>query len=409
MNSVGEPKTKTSTPASTSLPSPGPGSFRILHCCGQFAAGQGGTERQARAVCSALAARGHHVSVLARRMAGPGQAPVGVTVQARIRAIDQGRLFGITYLGSAICHLLSEAKRADILHAHHLYLDALAALIAGWIRRRPVVAKMVGAGPGGDLDRLWQTVGGSLFLRLLRALDAVIAPSPSCRGELIQAGFAADRIHIVVNGVDLARFHPDARLEATPPLSLHGGPMVAFTGRLIEAKGLFELLEAWSLVLREIPDAHLSLVGSGPLEAELRRRAALPPLAGRVDLVGEVADVRPYLRAASAFAFPSWAEGLPNALLEAMAMRLPCVASNIGPIRDAMRDGAEGWLVPVRAPDKLAAALITILSQPDLAARLGRAARKRVEAEFSLEREVDHLEALYRELCLPRGREVRRA
>jgi glycosyltransferase involved in cell wall biosynthesis len=123
-----------------------------------------------------------------------------------------------------------------------------------------------------------------------------------------------------------------------------------------------------------------------------------------VDLVGEVADVRPYLRAASAFAFPSWAEGLPNALLEAMAMRLPCVDSDIGPIRDAIRDGEEGLLVPVRDSGKLAVALTAILSRPDLAARLGCAARKRVEAEFSLEREVDRLEALYRELCRPRGR-----
>jgi glycosyltransferase involved in cell wall biosynthesis len=342
-------------------------------------------------------------------MAGPGQAAVGVTVQARIRAIDQGRLFGISYLGSAVWHLLREAKRADILHAHHLYLDAMAALIAGWIRRCPVVAKMVGAGPGGDLDRLQQMLGGSLFLRLLRALDAVIAPSPTCRAELIQAGFAADRIHVIANGVDLATFHPDARPEPMPPFIPHGRPMAIFTGRLVEAKGLLELLDAWSLVLREIPDARLCLVGSGPLEAELRRRAALPPLANRVHLVGEVADVRPFLQAASAYAFPSWAEGLPNALLEAMAIGLPCVASDIGPIRDAMRDGEEGLLVPAKAPDKLAAALITILSRPDLATRLGRAARKRVEAEFSLEREVDCLEALYRELCLPRGRKVRRA
>jgi glycosyltransferase involved in cell wall biosynthesis len=376
--------------------------LRILHCCGQFAVTQGGTERQARAVCDALAARGHHVSVLARESRGPEEVVPGVRLHAKIRVIDRGRLFGITYLGSATWHLLCEAKRADVLHAHHLYLDALASLAVGRIRRSPVVAKMVGAGPGGDLDRVRQTAGGWLFLRLLRALDAVIAPSPTCRAELTQAGFAAERIHVIANGVDLGYFHPDVGLEPTPPFSLHGGPMVAFTGRLMEAKGLLELLDAWRLVLGEFPGARLCLVGSGPLEAELRRRIAHPPLAARVDLVGEVADVRPYLRAASAFAFPSWAEGLPNALLEAMAMRLPCVASDIGPIRDAMRDGQEGMLVPVRAPDRLAGALITILSQPDLAARLGHAARRRVEAEFSLEREVDRLEALYRGLRPPR-------
>jgi glycosyltransferase involved in cell wall biosynthesis len=181
--------------------------------------------------------------------------------------------------------------------------------------------------------------------------------------------------------------------------------VVVFTGRLIEAKGLLELLEAWPLLLREIPDARLVLVGSGPLEAELRRRAALPPLAGRVHLSGEVPDVRPHLRAAAAFLFPSWAEGLPNALLEAMAMGLPCVATDIGPIRDAATDGEEALLVPARNPQRLAAALGAVLADPSLAARLGRGARKRVEADFSLEREVERLEALYRAVISGRARE----
>jgi glycosyltransferase involved in cell wall biosynthesis len=239
----------------------------------------------------------------------------------------------------------------------------------------------------------------------LHGLDAVIAPSPACRTELLEAGFAAERIRVIANGVDTSLFRLESALEFATPLPIGEGSAVVFTGRLIEAKGLLELLDAWRLLLHEVPDAHLVLAGSGPLEAELRRRATQPPLAGRVHLTGEVPDVRPYLRAASAFAFPSWAEGLPNALLEAMAMGLPCVATDIGPIAGAVTDGEEALLVPVRAPQALAAALATILTQPALAARLGRAARKRVEAEFSLEREVDALETLYRELSLRPRRE----
>jgi len=384
-----------------------PGRLRVLHCCGQFAATQGGTERQARAVCAALAARGHQVSVLARKVPEMQQAVPGVAVHGRIRAIDRGRLFGMTYLASACLFLLREAAAADLLHAHHLYLDAVAAVVAGRLRRRPVVAKMVGAGPGGDLDRLRRTAGGSLFLGLLRTLNAVIAPSPSCREELLAAGFPAERIHVIPNGVDIALFRPDPAAEAAPPLKTLEGPLVLYTGRLIEAKGLLDLLAAWPLLLRKVPHAHLVLVGSGPLEGEVRRRAGSPPLAGRVHLTGDVADVRPYLWAAAAFAFPSWAEGLPNALLEAMAMGLPCVAADIGPIRDAVTDGQEGLLVPVRAPERLAAALATLLREPALASRLGRAGRKRVEAEFSLERQVDRLGALYRDLCARRGDGVR--
>jgi glycosyltransferase involved in cell wall biosynthesis len=375
--------------------------LRLLHCCGQFSTGSGGTEGQARAVTRALAARGHVVSVLTRKAPGDAVPVAGVRVEAVIRAAEFGPLFGFTYLASATAALLRAARKADLLHAHHLYLDAVAALLAGRIRRRPVAAKMAGAGAGGDLDRLRRTRGGSALLRVLRGLDAVIAPSRACRGELVAAGFAAERIHVIPNGVDTSRFHPDlARQDATTP-STGRGPMVVYTGRLIQAKGLGELLEAWALVLRDVPEAQLVLVGSGPLEAELARRAALPPLAGRVRLAGEVSDVRPYLQAAAAFVLPSWAEGLPNALLEAMATGLPCVASDIGAIVEAATDGEHALLVPVRSPQPLAAALAAILTQPALAARLGRAARHRVEAEFCLARAVDGLEALYHALRRP--------
>lgn len=385
-----------------------PGTLRVLHCCGQFAATQGGTERQARAVCGALAARGHEVRVLARMRGGLEPELPGVTVHASIWTLDRVRLFGTTYLGTAIYHLIRLGCRADVLHAHHLYLDAVAALLAGRILRVPVVAKMVGAGPGGDLDRLRQTAGGSLLLKHLRTLDAVIVPSPTCHTELLAAGFPPERIRIIANGVDTALFRPEPPEKSSTWLPTHGGPVVAFTGRLIQAKGLLDLLEAWTLLLRDVPEAHLVLVGSGPIEGEVRRRAGSPPLTGRVHLTGEVPDVRPYLRAATAFVFPSWAEGLPNALLEAMAMGLPCVATDIGPIRDAVTDGEEALLVPVRTPDRLAAALVTILTQPVLAARLGRAARKRVEAEFLLETVVDRLEAIYRDLCSGRHRDGHR-
>jgi glycosyltransferase involved in cell wall biosynthesis len=287
-----------------------------------------------------------------------------------------------------------------------LYLDAVASLVAGRFLRLPVVAKMAGAGQGGDLDRLRGMAGGSLLLRLLQSLDVVIAPSQACRQELLAAGFPAMRIRVIANGVDTVAFRPEAAMEPTTPLPIGEGPVAVFTGRLIEAKGLLELLEAWPLLLHRVPNAHLLLVGSGPLEAELRRRAALPPLAGRVHLTGEVPDVRPYLRAAGAFVLPSWSEGLPNALLEAMAMGLPCVGTDIGPIRELVTDGDQGVLVPVRDPQKLAAALSAVLTQPALAARLGRAARKRAEADFSLETTVDRLEAVYREVCAGRRREA---
>jgi glycosyltransferase involved in cell wall biosynthesis len=382
--------------------------LRLVHCCGQFAANQGGTERQARAVCEALAARGHQVSVLTRRGVVPAPAVPGVAVHETIRALDRGRLFGVTYTASATLALLRRAGTADCLHAYHLYLDAAAALLAGRVRRRPVVAKMTGAGPGGDLDRLRHTAGGTRLLARLRTLDAVIAPSATCRAELLAAGFPAERVRVIANGVDTARFRPGGGDDSILVPIPWSGPMIVFAGRLIEAKGVLELLEAWPRVLGEVPESHLVVLGSGPLESALRRLAQRVSPGGRVHLVGEVSDVRPYLRAASGFVLPSWAEGLPNSLLEAMAMGLPCVTTDIGSIRDAVEDGREGLLVPAKAPERLAVALTVILTQPELRGRLGRAARMRVEEQFSLERTVDLLEALYRELVPGCGPEAGR-
>lgn len=342
-------------------PDAAPGSLRLLHCYAQFATNQGGTERQARMVCGALAARGHQVSVLTRKTSGAGQVVVGVTVHARIWTLDGIRLFGTTYLGTAIYHLVRLGRKADALHAHQLYLDAIAALLAGRILRLPVVAKMVGAGAGGDLDRLRSVAGGSVLLRLLHSLDAVIAPSRSCRQELLSVGFSAQRIHVIANGVDLSRFRPDPAQEPSTRMSFGEGPAVVFTGRLIEAKGVPELLEAWPLLLREVPDAHLVIVGSGPLQEELRRRAARSLLADQVHLVSEVSDVRPHLRAAAAFVLPSWAEGLSNALLEAMATGLPSVATAVGAVAEVLDGGATGLLVRPGEPPALASALAALL------------------------------------------------
>jgi L-malate glycosyltransferase len=372
-----------------------PQRLQIVHCCGRFTVNQGGAERQARAVCEALAARGHRVTVIARRTGETGRVVPSVTVHATIRAVDRGRLFGVTYLGSAISRLVLAARGCDILHAHHLYLDAAAALLAGRICRRPVVAKVTGAGPGGDLDRLRKTAGGGGWLRLFGRLDAVIAPSATCREELLRAGFPADRIRLIPNGVDVDRFRPQSPEGLTDTSIPWSGPAVVFAGRLVEGKGLLELLEAWPRVVREVPQAHLVILGSGPLETVIRARAAVASVGGRVHLMGEVSDVRPYLRTAAAFVFPSRAEGLPNAMLEAMAMGLPCVATRIGPIVEMATDGKEALLVPVQNPEQLASALSAVLQQPELGSRLGHAARKRVEAEFSLERQVDAVETLY--------------
>lgn len=172
------------------------------------------------------------------------------------------------------------------------------------------------------------------------------------------------------------------------------GAVVVFTGRLIKAKGLLELLEAWPLLLREVPRAHLLLVGDGTDREALRARARALGVAERVHLAGWVEDVVPFLWAADAFALPSHTEGMPNGLLEAMATGLPCVATSVGAVPDVLRDGGAGPLVPPRDPRALAPALVAVLEGEAAARRLGAAARARVEAHYTLDGTLKQYEAL---------------
>ena len=227
----------------------------------------------------------------------------------------------------------------------------------------------------------------------------MIAPSATCREELLRAGFPGYRVQLIPNGVDVCRFRPQSSEGPTDTPSPWSGPAVVFAGRLVEGKGLLELLEAWPRVVRDVPQSHLVILGSGPLEAEIRGRAAVTSVGGSVHLMGEMSDVRPYLRTAAAFVLPSRAEGLPNAMLEAMAMGLPCVATRIGPIVEMAADGKEALLVPVQNQGSWRRRCRRCCDNQSWSSRLGHAARKRVEEEFSLEWQVGLLEALSRGLA----------
>jgi glycosyltransferase involved in cell wall biosynthesis len=170
---------------------------------------------------------------------------------------------------------------------------------------------------------------------------------------------------------------------------------VVFTGRLHPQKNLGLLLEAWPAVVRA-SGASLMLVGDGEERESLRARAAELGVANQVHFTGRVDDPSQYLRAADAFVLPSVAEGMSNSLLEAMATGLPCLASDIGGNTDLLGEGGAGWLLPGDDPEAWADAIIRVVTDRGLRFDLGSAARKRVEAEFSLEVVVDHYQSLYR-------------
>lgn len=223
-----------------------------------------------------------------------------------------------------------------------------------------------------------------------------IAVSAFGRSQLSRwAPFADwDRIRVVHCGIDPQLFADPVPLPPGPGLS---EPLrVVSVGRFVEQKGQMLLVEAMA---RCTAPVHLTLVGDGPLRPELEAAIARLGLGARIALPGwmDEAGVRRALEAAHAMVMPSFAEGLPVALMEAMAAGRPCIATYIAGIPELMIDGQTGWLVPAGAPDALAHALDrAALSPRDDLARMGHAARDRALARHDVTAEAARLAKLFR-------------
>jgi glycosyltransferase involved in cell wall biosynthesis len=171
--------------------------------------------------------------------------------------------------------------------------------------------------------------------------------------------------------------------------------VVGTVGRLEPRKGTATLIAALA-ALRDAGRAFAAVVvGDGPLRAELERDIAARGLGAWVQMFGDRSEVRDVLAALDAFVLPSRTEGMSNALLEAMAMGLPAIATAVGGNPEVVTDGTTGLLVPADDPAAMAAALARMLDDASLASRLGAAARRVVEDRYGARSMVRRLEAVY--------------
>jgi glycosyltransferase involved in cell wall biosynthesis len=208
-------------------------------------------------------------------------------------------------------------------------------------------------------------------------------------------GPAASRVCRVYNGLDLARF-PYAEPASRPQV-------IAAVGRLVEKKGFGDLVEAVALLVQAGRDLRVDIVGTGPLEDELREQIRARRLEGIVRMRGALpqGQVRQVVQEAAVFAAPCVVggdgnrDGLPTVLLEAMALGTPCVATDVTGIPEVIRDGQTGLLVPPSSPARLAGALGRLLDDGALRTHLASGARDLVEREFDVHRQAAALRALF--------------
>lgn len=227
--------------------------------------------------------------------------------------------------------------------------------------------------------------------------DLLIAESQATRDYLIKRlGYAEDRVRVVYNGVDLTGL-TSAKLEREKKrleLGVGAGEILLGTaGRLDAQKGHAVLLDAMA-GLKDMP-LRLLILGEGPLRAPLEERLRRLGLEGRVRLAGEKQDALAWLSALDVFVLPSLWEGLPNALLEAMSLGLPCLASRVDGVPEVLADGQNGLLVEAGDSGTLARRIAELCGDEELRRRLGQAGEETVRRRLSLPRMIADYEAAY--------------
>ncbi|HEY7526701.1 MAG TPA: glycosyltransferase [Candidatus Limnocylindria bacterium] len=285
-------------------------------------------------------------------------------------------------------------EEIDLVHAHMFRAEVVgtrAALAAG----TPVIMATVHS------SRVRSPQDVATLASLTPAMDRLIVPSDSILAKIRAEGRGEAAYAVVPNGVDLSRFAgPAPRCALRRESGIPGSAvLVGVVARLEPEKGHQHLVAAWPDVVAAAPDAWLAIVGEGSQCAALRAQAAaLPaPARDRIIFTGRREDVAALTADLDMAVLPSLREAQGISILEAMAQRIPVVASAVGGIPEVVVDGVSGLLVPPGDPASLAAALARLATSPALRASMGDAGHRIVAERFSMEAHVRRIEAIYDE------------
>ena len=368
---------------------------------------RGGLERSARRLCEQLLRTGSRVTVSTRNYDGLAARELidGVMVYRLPIWGRSSAMISLSYLVQALWWLIRHRREYHLIHCHQSYAPATIGALAKIVLGKPVLVKVSTADVFSERRELERLPLSRIRRVLLKRVDRFVAVNRFACEEFGELGIDPARFSHIPNGVDLpsaVAWDPNAKRAARERLGLPWEPIVLFVGRLSAEKRLDALIDAWPRIGRVHPRASLVLVGDGGtfrnVETELRERVQTLGLQERVHFVGRVDSVLDYLLAADVFVLPSSTEGMSNALLEAMAVGLPVVATRIPGNAELIQEENTGLLVPPGDADALAGAITRLLSSPDEANRFAQAARRTVEKRFLIARVASDYVDLYDQL-----------
>lgn len=355
----------------------------------------GGTETQMTSTALRLHRAGHRVTVGCLRAEGPLLEilrKAGIPVVEFPKSKTMLSPNGMLQLLRIVFFLLRHG--VQVVHAHDLWAN-LYGVPAAWLTGTPIII----SSRRYLADLGWYTPWRNKIMRVIyRVSTHVVVNSAAVRKLLVERdGLPPQKVRVIHNAVDVEQFVGARRdkKSLSPGIDENSKLIAVIANMYSPVKGHNHLIAAARTVCSIEPEATFLLIGDGPERLKLELQVAAVGLSKNVLFLGRRKDIPELLACCNLSVLPSEAEGLPNALLEAMAAGLPVVATRVGGTPEVIEDGVNGLLVAAQAPNALAGAILQILQDSKLATRLAQAGQKRMRAHFSFDRLMAELEQLY--------------
>lgn len=361
------------------------GKINMLQLVNGFAIGGG--EMKVLELVQRLDKSRYHITVCSVGQGGPLEAEFRKTVE-RVEIYDKKFSFDFG-LVTKVARLLKE-QEIEILQTTLFYADIIGAY-AAYLAKVPVVIS-------------WEAVTGPFAFRhywsyklAMQKIDRVVAVSEDIRQRVIQERkLSPEKVMTIHYGVDLGKFSSDDQVLSRADIGVSVDHLVLGTvARFDYPKGHKYLIDAAPDIVRQYPNVRFVFVGDGPLRNDVERQISQLGLKDYFVLLGFRRDVKQLLGLFDLFILPSLSEGLPNAVLEAMACSNPVVATAVNGVVEVVEDRTTGLLVRPADPYQLAEAVIKILASPENLKAMGKKGRERVANHFTVEQQINKFEELY--------------